>query len=221
MAYLKTGHHDQSLQDAVPFKNSEKGLYHASRAFYELGRFRESCDTLRTLLTQFPDCSEATEQLTKAEHRLQEQEHGHYDFKLMHKAAACTPPRVDCGTYLGPVEIKSSEGCGRGLFTTRDVAVGELLMCEKAFSYCWADEGDNQLGSKTSVLMNATTKRVVIGTQADLITTVVQKLHRNPSLLPAFNALHRGDYNIVDATSIDGGAIMDSYVTWSFLRNLA
>ncbi len=58
--------------------------------------------------------------------------------------------------------------------------------------------------------MNMTTNRSVIGTQADLITEIVQKLHRNPSLLPALNALHHGDYEAVDATKVDGSAIVDT-----------
>ena len=148
----------------------------------------------------------------RTEYRLKEQEYGYYDFKSMYKAAKNTPPHLDCATYLGPVAVKSSENRGRGLFTTKDVVAGEMLLCEKAFSYCWADARDNQDGSKTSLLMNTTTDRMVMGTQPDLITTTVQKLYRNPSLIPAFNSLHHGDYKPVEATRVDGSAVVDTCV---------
>ena len=41
---------------------------------------------------------------------------------------------MDAATYLGPIEVQGSDGKGRGLFATRDVKAGELLLCEKAFA---------------------------------------------------------------------------------------
>lgn len=146
----------------------------------------------------------------RAEKRLSEQEKGEYDFKAMYKAAERTPPHLDNATYVGPVTIKTSEGRGRGLFTTRDVVAGELLLCEKAFSYCFASREEGAVSSKTSILMNLHTKRGTVGTQADLITDTVQKMLRNPSLMPSFTALHHGDYKPVKETEIDGLPVVDT-----------
>jgi hypothetical protein len=54
--------------------------------------------------------------------------------------------------------------------------------------------------------------RMSIGTQSDLITTIVQKLWRNPSFLPEFTALHHGSYKPVNVTEVDGKPIIDTYV---------
>ena len=54
----------------------------------------------------------------------------------MYRAAKDTPPCLDNATFAGNVEVQASKGRGRGLFTTKDVIAGELLLCEKAFSYC-------------------------------------------------------------------------------------
>lgn len=213
---LKLGYYEQALQDAgifaAPFKYSEKSLFRAARALYGLERYQESHDMLTTLLSRFPNCIDAQKELVRTGQRLKEKDYGHYNFKSMYEAAKKTPPYIDCATYLASVAVKPAEGPGRGrgLFTTKDVTAGDVLLCEKAFSYSWANEEANEAGSKMSLLMNTTTNRSVIGTQADLTTETVQKLHRNPSLLPALNALHHGDYQAVDATEVDGSAVVDT-----------
>jgi hypothetical protein len=49
-----------------------------------------------------------------------------------------------------------------------------------------------------------------MGTQADLITVIVQKLLRNPSLLPEFATLHHGSYEPVCVTEVDGKPVVDT-----------
>jgi len=51
-----------------------------------------------------------------------------------------------------------------------------------------------------------------IGTESDLITTIVQKLQRNPSFLPESTALHYRSYKPVDVTEVGGKPIIDTYV---------
>lgn len=211
---LKLGYYEQALQDAgttaAPFKDSEKSLFRAARALYGLERYQESHDILTSLLSKFPNCIDAQTELLRTGQRLKEKYHGDYNFRSMQEAAKITPPYIDCATYLAPVTVKPAGAHGRGLFTTKNVIAGELLLCEKAFSYCWTNEEADEAGSKTSLLMNMTTNRSVIGTQADLITETVQKLHRNPSLRPALNALHHSDYQAVGATEVDGSAVIDT-----------
>ena len=146
----------------------------------------------------------------RTEKRLSEQEKGDYDFKTMYKAAEGAPPYLDNATHTGPVAIKSFEGRGRGLFTTRAVVAGELLLCEKAFSYCFASREEEAGPSKTSILINTQTGRVTMGTQAQLITATAQKMSRNPSLMPCFTTLHHGDYKPFIKTEVDGLPIVDT-----------
>lgn len=65
--------------------------------------------------------------------------------------------------------------------------------------------------------MNTHTNRGTMGTQADLITAIVQRIFRNPSLGPVFTSLYHGDYMPVDEAEVDGILIVDTYVI-SFLR---
>ena len=192
MANLRLGAYDQALEDAGYSRNSpgdsEKGLYRGARSLYELGRFDESNDTFSSLLARFPHSAEAQKELTRTKCRLGEVNHGQYDFEAMYEAAKKKPPKIDCATYLGPLVLKTSEGRGRGFFTTKDVVAGELLLCEKAFAYCWADAE-----SRLSILMNTSTNRITMGTQADLITDIIQKIHQVPSVMVDVTSLYRGD----------------------------
>lgn len=189
---------------------SEKGVYRAARSLYELQRFQECRETLTFLLSKYPNNAEAKEQLSRTEKRISEQEKGEYDFKAMYKAAGESPPNLDNATYAEPVAIKFSEGRGRGLFTTRDVVAGELLLCEKAFSYCSASREEGAGSSKTCMQMNTHTKQVTMGAQVDIIKATVQKMLRNPSLMSSFTDLHHGDYKPVEETEVDGLPIVDT-----------
>lgn len=58
----------------------------------------------------------------------------------MHMAATeKTPHCLDTATYGKPVEIRVTENRGRGLFSMKDIVAGDLLLCEKAFSYSFLD----------------------------------------------------------------------------------
>jgi hypothetical protein len=119
---------------------------------------------------------------------------------------------LDHATFTGPVVVKLSPGRGRGLFTTKAVKPGELLLCEKAFAYCYAGSSEeiSKASSKIKLLVNIHTNQMTMGTQSDLITAIVQKLWRNPSLLSDFTTLHHGSYEPVCVTEVDGQPVIDT-----------
>jgi len=88
--------------------------------------------------------------------------------------------------------VKESPGRGRGLFTTKAVKAGELLSCEKAFAYCYADNPEEH------------------SLEDDLITAIVQKLRRNPSLLLEFVTLAHGSYESVAVLESDSRPVIDT-----------
>ena len=88
---------------------------------------------------------------------------------------------------------------------TKNVVAGELLLCEKAFAYCAATS------SKTSMLMNTHTNRITLGTQADLVTALAQKMFRNRSLMSSFTSLYHSDYQPKDEAEVDDIPVVDRY----------
>jgi len=220
LAYLKDEYFDTALADTgcltSPSDAPEKALYRAGQALYKLRRFSECQDILTLLCKKYPNNVDATKELTKVRCRLVEQKSGTYDFKAIYEEASkLRPPHLDHATFVGPVTIRASKGRGRGLFTTKAVKAGDLVLCEKAFAHCYANTKENPANSsKISLLLNTHTDRASMGTQGDLITTIVQKLWRNPSSLPEFTALHHGSYKPVDVTEVDGKPVIDTYVVF-------
>ena len=222
LAYLKNGFFDAALTDTECLTSCsdapEKALYRAGQALYELGRFSECQDILKLLCKKYPNNDSAAMELERVRCRLEEQTNGIYDFKaIREKMSKDPPPHLDHATFIGPVTVKASMGRGRGLFTTKAVKAGDLILCEKAFAHCYANTTGKHAAESSGIglLLNVYTNRVTMGTQSDLITRIVQKLWRNPSLLPEFMALHHGSYKPVDVIEVDGKPIIDTYVRLS------
>ncbi|KAJ5291346.1 hypothetical protein N7478_000597 [Penicillium angulare] len=126
----------------------EKALFRKAQALYELQRFSESCEIYKLLSEKYPGSPFAQEEFARASARRAEQNTGNYVFKKM---------------------LSETESHGNGLFTTATVKVGDLLLCEKAFSYASHKDDDEPSAGA--------------GTNEKLIELIVQKLYKNPSLL--------------------------------------
>ncbi|KFY04036.1 hypothetical protein O988_01041 [Pseudogymnoascus sp. VKM F-3808] len=219
LAFLRTKQFDAALSD-TGFPNfsedaSEKALFRAGEALYNLRRFEECCQVLGMLCRLYPRNHLARASYDRVQNRLREQKTGEFNFKLLQaEAKKLRPPHLDHATYIGPVEVRQTASKGRGLFVTKAVKAGDLLLCEKAFVHAYAvEESDaEKLGnSKISILINAETDRVIMETQADLLKTIVQKIYHNPSAASDFTALHHGDYKGVNTSAVDQMPVVDTF----------
>jgi hypothetical protein len=214
LAYLRTKHYDAALSDTgfpdFGKEASDKALFRAAEALYHLTRYDDCCKVLEQLCELFSTNKEATAALARARRRCDESSTGQFDFELLQaEAKTHSPPHLDHATYVGPVQVRTVEGKGRGLFTTKPTKAGDLLLCEKAFSHAHVD--DAQKGNANiTLLMNVETDKGFIGGQADLIQLITQKLYKNPSMTAAFTDLHHGDYKAVDTISVDGQPVVDT-----------
>jgi len=218
---LRLGRPARALSDAVESESgygetpSEKALFREASALYQLAKFEQCLEKLGSLTSAYPSgtsSQEAKAMINRVNTRLHEQQTGDYNFSQMYKQAEATPPVIDCATYSSPVEVRPSPGRGRGLFTTRKVAAGELLLCEKAFAYAFADK--KSLG-KMSILMNVVTMKAVAGSHATLLAQLVQKQYHDPEAAQLFSQLHHGDYSPVTVAEVDGRPVVDSYASIS------
>ncbi|KAK7959153.1 uncharacterized protein PG986_004007 [Apiospora aurea] len=218
LANLNLGRFEDALSDAMKGvqdekpNESEKALFREARALYRMERYRDCMQKLVVLATEFPDNQAAKVELDRAQARLREQLKGLYPFRRMYKEAQAGIPIIDCATFTGPVEVRPSPGRGRGLFTTTAVAAGDLLMCEKAFEYCYAGDDHPEGNRKTTILMDMETRSWAVGGQAGLISQVVQKLAQNPNSSKAFLDLHHGAYQAVYADEVDDRPVVDSFL---------
>jgi hypothetical protein len=127
---------------------------------------------------------------------------------MQQKAIKKSSPHLDHATYVGPVVVRTTESRGRGLFTTKDVKAGDLLLCEKAFAHAFYDPDDSE--KDLALLINVETDTMTIGTQANLLTLLVQKLYKNPSLMSTITNLHHGSYKPVGVSEVDDTPIVDT-----------
>ena len=208
---LKLGRPEKALSDAAQGNDaaspSEKGLFREARAHYELGNFDTCLEKLQMLKASYPGNTTAEPEIERVKARLHEQKTGEYSFSQMYKQASQTPPLVDCATFSAALEIRPSPGKGMGLFTTRPVSAGQLLLCEKAFAYRFS--GDDQPSGLQAMLTNSSTKKKTPGRQTHLLTQVVQKLYHNPGMARQFRDLYHGDYTPVAETECDGYPVVD------------
>lgn len=205
---LKLRRYDDALSDAESVMqhqaSSEKGLFRAARALYELRRYTESVAKLESLIAEHPENSAAQTELTRARRRCHEETSGIYDIDSMYKATNQVPPVLDHATYIGPIKVAKSNQGGRGTFATCDIKAGTLLLCEKAFAYTFG-------GNKTNLtlLINTHTDKMVMGTMGTLIRDVVQQCARAPSSITKLYDLHREPFRVPESSFVDGIPVVD------------
>ncbi|KAI1461406.1 hypothetical protein F4805DRAFT_453838 [Annulohypoxylon moriforme] len=212
LANLNLERPEKALNDALKGNTSEKALFREAKALYSLRKFNPCLEKLLAVVRSNPKNSDAWVEIKRAKQRICEEETGAYQFSNMYKQAESTPPLIDCATYVGSVEVRDAPGRGRGLFTTKRVKAGELLLCEKAFAYSYANE-DSPVGrEKITILVNLNSKTMCMGGQANLITQIVQKLFHNHTGADVFTELYHDDYPKVAVSKVDGAPVVDTFL---------
>ncbi|KAH8702961.1 hypothetical protein GQ44DRAFT_783133 [Phaeosphaeriaceae sp. PMI808] len=212
LAYLKAKQYDIALSGtgypSFGKECSEKALFRATEALYHLTRFEDYLKVFGKLYKNFPSNKQAVVVLERTKCRCLEKSSGGYNFKhLQAEAKKLHPPHLDHATYIGPVEVRRTEHKGRGLFATKKMNTGDVILCEKAFAHAYVADGGN---ATLTFLMNIQTNKGFMGGQADLMRMLVQKLYYNPSLATAFTELHHGSYKKADTAFVDGQPVVDT-----------
>ncbi|KAL0929523.1 uncharacterized protein CTRU02_215422 [Colletotrichum truncatum] len=211
LANMRLGRPAEALSDArrcnSPSEPSEKGLFREARALYELGYFDQSLERLESLTALYPNNTAAKPEIQRVKARLREQHTGIYSFRQMYKQAQEVPPLIDCATFSAPVEVRASPGRGNGLFTVVPVSAGQLLICEKAFGYAFADKDHPET---MNLLINMATKKGVVGGQARLLNQLIQKMYHDPWAQKSYHELHHGEHAVPSVSDVDGHSVIDS-----------
>lgn len=221
ITHLRISQYEGALNDCQEVLRSNpqhhKALYLKARALYCLRKFDES----RLLCENFLDLESASSEgkslLEDTLKRLHESITGNFDFSDMkNKAGSQKCPRLDYGDYIGPVDVRAccQSSKGRGMFATRDIVQGELLLCEKALQVCYVDEVPMQ------TTINTVKKKAYMGSDSCLPSRVVQLLYDNPSIAGPFFDLYSGNRDRptrnVPSTA-EGNPIIDSFTVSAIL----
>lgn len=135
-AYIRLGWFNSALHDAE--RAIETGIEDASLMRKAIFRAAKSCyyltDYERSIgyVDRLPEDKDCAEWKTKAKLRIRERHTGRYDWCALFRESQEVCPRPDVADFYGPVEVQVGGDYGiRGLFATRDVKVGELLVSFK------------------------------------------------------------------------------------------
>jgi hypothetical protein len=131
--------------------------------------------------------------------RIKEQESGYYDFKTLKASLLSKSSRVDVANFTSNITIAPSPGRGRGLFATRDLHTGDVILAEKSFCVVFGEEG----GALSAMTYDLRDDRVRVF-PAGLCRAVVQKLLDNPSQVAKVMDLY-GDYRCPEIEKKGGG----------------
>ena len=171
-------------------KLKEKALFRLASSQYGQRKFLLAKSTGITLLQNFPTSQEAKEGIAKCEAREKESATGEYDFFGMYQSEGGAV-RFDVADYQGPIKVEriTTRGGERGIFATRDIEVGEVLLVEKAFDVVFAEEGNLEF-----IVANVDPIRRMMKHKTTIphVTNVIQKLVDNRSLVPLLDALYAG-----------------------------
>ncbi|MBE3047145.1 SET domain-containing protein-lysine N-methyltransferase, partial [Candidatus Bathyarchaeota archaeon] len=194
-------------EDQADKELDAKAYSRAGTAAYNLGNYEEARAFFEEQLKLTPGDKVATANLKRIDLRLGEQETGEYNMKKIRAALSTQRPGADAATFTGSTEVKDSPGRGRGLFASRDIPPGALIMAEKAFCVTWAHD-DLAL---TAMTYDVRDDRIRVS-PAGLTRAVVQRLLMNPSQMDRVFALH-GDYqgDGKDVRSTEDGPVVDVF----------
>ncbi|KAF3136147.1 hypothetical protein TWF569_007376 [Orbilia oligospora] len=211
LSHLQRGEYEHSLRDSesallIDHVN-QKALYRKAKSLYQLRRYGKCGNTLTKLIVHHPNNQEAKNELAIVRQRLLEETRGAYDFAKMVEMAKSDfiGQEYDFADYSIPVYPKASRISGNGLFTRRDVKMGDLLYVGKAFMNCRGSDNG------VSVMIRPVDLHVDQGVGAFLTSAVLEKLNRVPGAYKEILKLHNA-FGEEWTDGRDGDGPIDSFL---------
>jgi tetratricopeptide (TPR) repeat protein len=184
-----------------------KAYFRAGSAAYSLGEYDKAKAFFEEQLKFMPEDKSAGVYLRQTEVRLREQMTGVYNWTKIKAGLSPARPRVQAASFTSNTKVGASPGRGNGLFVTRDIPTGDIVMCDKAFCVVWGHEGET-LTAMTYDLRDDRIRVSAVG----LIASTVQKLLGNPTCIERVMELY-GDYqgDGKNVSRTEDGPVVDTF----------
>lgn len=192
-------HQDQRSQGL-----DAKAYFRAACAAYGLGEYSEAKTYFQAQKNLVPTDKDAQTWLKRIAIREREQA-GVYDFPKIRVGLSTVRPGTSAADFTTNTEVRASPGKGRGLFATRDVMAGEMVMCERAFCMSWGS-GEERVTAMTYDIRDEKLRLSPIG----LVKLVVQRLLENPSQIAGVMDLF-GDWQGEGVDRNKDGPVVDVF----------
>ncbi|KAJ8605982.1 hypothetical protein MRB53_041275 [Persea americana] len=198
---------DLASGEASLVNSNVKAFYRAGIAAYHLQSYDKAQQMFESILKIAPMDSDAKRELQLVRRRLVEQSMGAYDFEEMFECAMTVDKRLDVADFKANVTVQKIVDRGHGLFATKAIKAGELVLVEKALFVAFnTDEGADQ-----SVIMNLNTEVMSVGTHPTRLVGAVHKMLHSPKLAEAFSRLYDGGYEPRGVQVVDGVVAVDTF----------
>lgn len=188
--------------------SDRKARFRLASALYGLGKYEEARDLFNTCGT---DVSKPA--LQRIEVRLMEQNKGKYQLGPIRKHIdpsnkQLTGYKVDAASYTRLTEVKDAGEAGRGLFATKAIYTGEIVLCEKAYGVSITPPDDKRV----HCIIDVTKRRFKLASGEPLLVQTIQKMCRNPLSADKLFDLYSGDYRKVSGvgTKVDKNLVIDT-----------
>ena len=145
----------QENETAATAATNIKSYERAGEAAMKVQDYLQATKHYEAALKLDASSSPSTLAMSKIKDRLQEQSRGRYDFEKMSASTTKRRNRLDHASFFSNTEIRDAGSHGRGLFATRNIETGDLVMCEKAL--CVVFDSD-RISNKYKIL-NSSEKR--------------------------------------------------------------
>ncbi|KAK8136450.1 SET domain-containing protein [Apiospora sp. TS-2023a] len=201
--------YDDAIADALASRNATKNDWKAylvaAKACYQLQRYDDSLKHLDSALEKSSSEAILKKERDRCQARVRESREGDFDLRALSAAVNRRNIHLDAASFVRKTEVRDSAIHGRGLFATCDIAVGELIFCEKAVC----------LPNEYNVKHNG----------AALYVKLVEACSTNPSLHQEILQLHSGSYSPSSSRNnsrsldvVDGAPVVDVFLLEAIRR---
>lgn len=203
--------HQQGVAASDARTLDTKAYFRAARASYHLAQFDEARRYLDKALILSPGDSDILRELSQTQARISESQHGEYDFDALSRSIQQAKPRIDAANFVSNTQMKNfGDSRGRGLIATKDIQMGELVMCEKAF--CAAFVHDVPDHAHVNLIANFHMQRVSSYHIARLTPMTIHKILHNGCIAEPFFNLWAPEFplDIRGGVAVDGQTMVSS-----------
>ncbi|TDL25406.1 hypothetical protein BD410DRAFT_638723 [Rickenella mellea] len=195
-AYLRMAWYKSAFQDAEMVLHAvgsniedsylRKAVFRAAKALYHLGEYNKAIE----MANRRPQDEECQTWFTKASDRLHEQLSGEYDWDSIFQQSQASSEQVEMAEFTGPIQVRDVNGVGggRGMFVTRDVKAGELLMVSKAIAI------GNENQEQPTIFVNCITNGILPTRAAALRSQLIERLWEDSRMNLIIQALYAGSH---------------------------
>jgi tetratricopeptide (TPR) repeat protein len=226
---LFLGRYEGAVQDALAAlthksddkhkKLDVKAYFRAASASYKLKLFGKAARFLHDQLELSANDEDGLALLNRVNLRLREQDEGSYDVSAIEKGISYQNPYADAADYTTNTTIRDSGSKrGRGLFATRALNAGDLIMAETTFSCAWSHQGQDM----SALACHAEDPGEIHGTLIGLWRNTIKEATNNLSKANALIELHsKYKGNGSHIVQVDDVAVIDTFQMYGIMaRNV-